>query len=762
MSGTWVVLIEAAGDPANGPIDLHAVERLRDAMGSGTEAGALHCADRYALQVTTTSPGPVEALYSVLSRCSNAVRRLKLPVWNVVRTEVLTPEELARDFQHHGHDSVPESPASSPAGPGDDDVGHELVRRAFSDPLTGLLSREAIEHRVEWALARSGTGVAAVCLDIDGFRSLNDRLGEAAGDHVLVAVARRLASRLRPGDDLARLGGDEFAVLLDDKTEEAAGVVADRLLDAIRRPLDIEGREVVLSASVGIASGYPGARPRQLIENAAAALSLARQRGGNRHVIFGPAMAGPAHPGSNVRADALRDHLAHLLLVQEAAIATNAARTLEEAAEVVLRQVCAHIGCAVGHLWISTPDRPGQLVSTPLWHIADGGGTVFRYATDTLSLGPGAGLAGRVLTSGRPVWIPEIAVDHTFDRRQEAAADGLESGFAFPVLVGHEVVAMLEFFSRTRMEPIGSFSDVMSNIGSQLGRVVERQRAHCALHLSDQRLRESEARLRKAQALAGVGSWQFDLRTGEAIWSDEMLAIFGLDSTASGLSFEAAMARVHPADRGRAQSALTRLVESGERVHQDVRIVRPDGQLRWHRCEASADRDENGVVVAIHGTSRDITAEKQVADELRVSQEFYKRIVETTHEGIFMIDAGDNVTFANPRMAQILGYSVEEMPGMPASVFVHEETRAAMSGRRRRRRAGMSEHYENTFCTKEGDTVQALVSASPLFDEHDRYSGALAMVTDINALREAEAELRSHDSPPQSVASDTNAATSRV
>ena len=101
------------------------------------------------------------------------------------------------------------------------------------------------------------------------------------------------------------------------------------------------------------------------------------------------------------------------------------------------------------------------------------------------------------------------------------------------------------------------------------------------------------------------------------------------------------------------------------------------------------------------------------------------------------VEAQNVITFVNPRMAQILGYSIEEMTGLPALAFMDDETQALLAGHRRRRREGMSEHYQTRLRARCGAAVEVLVSASPFMDESGHYAGALAMVTDISAVREA-------------------------
>jgi hypothetical protein len=110
MPGQWIVLVEATGAGLSGRVDRDDVLRLLAALGrdcGGGGCGALHSSDRYALQVTATASGPVEALFGVLSSWSDALLELALPTWEVVRTEVLTPEELERDERNRLRGDMP-------------------------------------------------------------------------------------------------------------------------------------------------------------------------------------------------------------------------------------------------------------------------------------------------------------------------------------------------------------------------------------------------------------------------------------------------------------------------------------------------------------------------------------------------------------------------------------------------------------------------------------------------------------------------------
>ena len=170
----------------------------------------------------------------------------------------------------------------------------ELRFQAYHDPLTGLANRTLFLERAEEQLDRVGPDGMPVLLflDLDDFKVVNDTLGHAAGDRLLVDVADRLRDVLRPADLAARLGGDEFAVLLDDGPElQHAVAVADRIIEALRAPFLIQGQEITVGASIGVAAARTGSEAAQeLLRNADVAMYKAKGSGKNRVSVFEPTM----------------------------------------------------------------------------------------------------------------------------------------------------------------------------------------------------------------------------------------------------------------------------------------------------------------------------------------------------------------------------------------------------------------------------------------------------------------------------------------
>ncbi|MGY2083592.1 diguanylate cyclase domain-containing protein [Blastococcus sp. SYSU DS0539] len=165
----------------------------------------------------------------------------------------------------------------------------ELRRQARTDPLTGLLNRAAFNERLAEATAAVDPAAppAVLFVDVDDFKGVNDTLGHAAGDELLLAVAARLSAAVRGDDVVARLGGDEFALLLTDADGARLRDVADRLLAALRDPVELDGRSLTVTASVGGALADAGCTAEELLHRADTAMYAAKRAGKDSRALLG-------------------------------------------------------------------------------------------------------------------------------------------------------------------------------------------------------------------------------------------------------------------------------------------------------------------------------------------------------------------------------------------------------------------------------------------------------------------------------------------
>jgi signal transduction histidine kinase len=180
------------------------------------------------------------------------------------------------------------------------------------------------------------------------------------------------------------------------------------------------------------------------------------------------------------------------------AIASNETRPIKDTLSFCIERVCKFAGWPLGHLYLAAEKPDSGLVPTEIWHVGDPGKfDVFQKITGNTPLQAGVGLPGRVLASGEPEWIIDVTKDPNFPRARLAENIGVRAGFAFPILIGREVVGVMEFFSTKAAEPDKEMLAIMAQIGTQLGRVLERKRALDQSEISQEQLRNLYHRLQE-------------------------------------------------------------------------------------------------------------------------------------------------------------------------------------------------------------------------------------------------------------------------
>ncbi len=226
------------------------------------------------------------------------------------------------------------------------------------------------------------------------------------------------------------------------------------------------------------------------------------------------------------RAEAtLQESIATVRLLSQVAVAANEAQTIEGALQACLDSVCAHTGWPIGHVRLVV-DARGQFVPTDVWHLEHPERFAeFRQVTLRVPVIQAQGLPGRVLSSKKPVWIRDVSQDQNFYRTQLALDIGVKAALGFPVLVRSEVVAVLEFFVDRVLDPDEKLLEVLGNVGTQLGRVIERKRSEESMthlihydsltelpnrDLFHDRLRQAMLNANRRESLVGVAFLDLD------------------------------------------------------------------------------------------------------------------------------------------------------------------------------------------------------------------------------------------------------------
>lgn len=284
-----------------------------------------------------------------------------------------------------------------------------LAHQAAHDSLTELANRAHAVELIELALnraGRSGSLVGLLFIDLDEFKAVNDTHGHAAGDEVLRETARRMRRHVRGGDTVGRLGGDEFVVLVEGPTDEEALVdLAERLLSALRRPIAVGQREVVVGASVGVAvAREPGADAGVLLHEADAAAYRAKANGRGRVEIFDEQLR-REHRARVELELAVREGLARDEFLVHYQPIVDVASGAVVCVEALLRWERPGHGMVPPDAFIPTAEMSSLICDLDRW--------VLREATARAAawVGHGAEVAVAVNLSGRHLAEPDVVAD---------------------------------------------------------------------------------------------------------------------------------------------------------------------------------------------------------------------------------------------------------------------------------------------------------------------------------------------------------------
>lgn len=210
----------------------------------------------------------------------------------------------------------------------------------------------------------------------------------------------------------------------------------------------------------------------------------------------------------------------------------------------------------------------------------------------------------------------------------------------------------------------------------------------------------------------------------------------------------------------RARAAFRQVLQSGSMADCALGLRHVSGRTMEVLCNASVYRGDTGEIAGVFAAARDVTQRKRAEDSLRASEQQYRALVETMSEGLIRVDRDWKIEFANARFAEMLGYTTAELHERDVKELIEPFDHAQMQSAISRRTKGSADKYQLVWRRRNGESVPTLVSAQPIFDAKDEYSGAYGVITDLTEIKRAEQELAGYRDHLQALVEERTAALS--
>ncbi len=306
---------------------------------------------------------------------------------------------------------------------------------------------------------------------------------------------------------------------------------------------------------------------------------------------------------------ATQDKTATLRLLRKVAVAANEANNLEMAIKMCLEEICKYSDWPIGHALLPN-QKTGLLESSDLWHFNNE--QEYQHLKSWcagVQFGPGDGIPGKVLSTKKPVFLPDASLDDGFPRSSIKEGTGIQSAFAFPVIVDDQVLVVMEFVSPEKQEVSKNLSDILKPVAIQLGRVIERQRAQLSLQ-------ESNAHYQRLVNDINAIVWESNIEGNEVYFvSASVSKILGYNPEQFYQSgFWANL--IHPDDQFGALREAEGKSKTLENYEIEYRMLHADGSTVWIHDTVHIKNDSDPANVRKYGVMLDITEKKNLSAEL--------------------------------------------------------------------------------------------------------------------------------------------------
>jgi PAS domain S-box-containing protein len=347
-----------------------------------------------------------------------------------------------------------------------------------------------------------------------------------------------------------------------------------------------------------------------------------------------------------------------------------------------------------------------------------------------------SGPTGRAIKNSEVSISRDITKDSSFEPWQLKAMErNYNSSIALPLFIGKETIGSLNIYSSGKETYDEKEVELLQELAGDISYYLESFNILKEKDLALKKLKESEIRYRNIFENSEEGIYQSTAQ-GKYIHVNPALArMTGFESPEAMISEVKDISKfyVNPNDRKNLKKRLEK-----EDVVKDyhVEVFLKNGKKTWMSITEKAIRNDEKEILYYEGLARDVTREKKISDQLKSSEEKYRKIIETSNEGIWSLDENFNTLFVNKKMAKMLGYEVSEMSNRHLFEFIPQNYLDEQKQRIELRKNGISQKYQCKLICKNGDKLWVLVSATPQINENGEFIGSYAIFTNLNEIKE--------------------------
>lgn len=369
------------------------------------------------------------------------------------------------------------------------------------------------------------------------------------------------------------------------------------------------------------------------------------------------------------------------------------------------------------------------------------------------------GPQSNVLRTGKYYVCNNIAEDPLMTKWKEfAESRGCRSGIVLPLKKEGIAIGTFNLYSdhlnSFTEEEIGLLTEATDDISFAID-VFEKERLR---HISDENLRHSERRLKQAQSIASLGNWELNFSTGEAIWSPEMLRIYGLPPEEVRQSRVAWLSAIHPDDFNYVNKLTKDAIASKKSISFFHKIIRPDGSIRHIHSHARIEKDNAGNAIGLYGVGHDVTEIKRAEEALRESEANLQAIFENTSEGFLLADASGKIKAFNNKAKEIVLLNSGQKIRAGANIFDFIDPTRAGNYKQSLLKVfeGTTLKYDYSFNRENGEIQWYQLTVNPV-KNNDSIEGISITFADITERKTAEQLHRISESNLNAIIENTDA-----